>query len=107
MRKIERPRILHGETHRIRAQTGNLYVIVNSHENKVFEVILSTQKSGFDGNATAESLGRMISLNLRSGVSLQDIIDQLKNIQDSEIPGEDELSITESVVEILETYLTN
>jgi len=44
--KIKRPAAVHGSTTRIRLQCGNLYVTINRHEGKMFEVFAQMGRSG-------------------------------------------------------------
>ncbi|HQE21527.1 MAG TPA: ribonucleotide reductase N-terminal alpha domain-containing protein [Thermosynergistes sp.] len=76
----KRPAILSGKTTKIGTNFGNLYLTVNFLDGKPFEVFATLGKSGRDTQAHTEALGRLISLALRSGVPVDDIIRQLKGI---------------------------
>ena len=55
-----------GTTYKQQTPFGVCYVTINSDENEnPFEVFITIGKAGSDIAAFAESLGRMISLNLR------------------------------------------
>ena len=75
-----RPQILDGMTEKINTGFGRLYVTINTLDGKPFEVFAQIGKSGHSTMADTEAIGRLVSLALRSGVSVIDIIDQLRNI---------------------------
>ena len=58
-----------------------LYVTINEDEEGVCEVFTTIGKAGGCAAAFSEATARLISLNLRSGVQLEQIIRQLKGIQ--------------------------
>ncbi len=76
----ERPETLPGFTTRVRTGYGNLYVTVTEYDGKPFEVFAIIGKSGRSTTAKTEAIGRLISLCLRAGVSVKEIVDQLKGI---------------------------
>ncbi len=76
----KRPQILHGFTEVIKTGYGNLYVTVNIHEGKPFEVFVQIGKSGYTTMADAEATGRLVSLALRSGISVEQVVEQLEGI---------------------------
>ncbi len=80
----KRPSNLVGSTVKIRTSFGNLYLTLNHFEGKPFELFATLGKSGKDTQAHTEALGRLISLSLRSGVPVKEIIEQLKGIGGSQ-----------------------
>jgi ribonucleoside-diphosphate reductase alpha chain len=76
----ERPDTLTGITEKIRTGYGNLYVTINAKDGRPFEVFAQIGKSGFSTMADTEAVCRMISLALRSGLDVDDIIEQLLGI---------------------------
>jgi len=76
----KRPAILEGFTEVIKTGYGNLYVTINTYEGKPFEVFVQIGKSGYSTMADAEAIGRLASLALRSGVSVEDVVEQLEGI---------------------------
>ena len=77
----ERPAILIGKTIEKTTGCGKMYVTINQDvDGKVFEVFTSIGKAGGCAQSQAEAIGRLISLNLRSGVEPEFIIRQLKGI---------------------------
>jgi ribonucleoside-diphosphate reductase alpha chain len=75
-----RPSQLGGFTEKIRTGYGNLYVTVNSLEGKPFEVFAHIGHSGYTTMADTEGICRLISLALRSGIPVEQIIKQLRGI---------------------------
>ena len=77
----ERPAILIGKTTEITTGCGKMYVTINQdQEGNIFEVFTSIGKAGGCAQSQSEAIGRLISLNLRSGVEPEFIIKQLKGI---------------------------
>jgi len=76
----ERPETLPGFTTKVRTGYGNLYITVTEYEGRPFEVFAIIGKSGRSTTAKTEAIGRLISLCLRAGVSVEEIVDQLKGI---------------------------
>jgi len=75
-----RPEELTGITTKIKTGYGNLYVVVNVLDGKPFEVFAQIGKSGYSTMADTEAICRLISLGLRSGIPVSNIVDQLKGI---------------------------
>jgi len=106
----ERPETLTGFTTKIKTGYGHLYVTVTEFENQPFEVFATIGKSGRSTTAKTEAIGRLVSLALRSGVTVDKIVDQLKGIG-GEYPvfqnGGLVLSIPDAIARVLERrYLT-
>ncbi len=76
----ERPDIVYGFTQKISTGLGVMYLTVNEVNNKPFEVFATIGKSGRSITAKAEAIGRLVSLALRSGVEVRDVVQQLKGI---------------------------
>lgn len=75
-----RPETLAGFTTKVTTGMGNLYITVTEYDGKPFEVFAIIGKSGRSTTAKTEAIGRLISLCLRAGVNVKDIVDQLKGI---------------------------
>lgn len=76
-----RPKVLVGRTVEMMTGCGKLYVTINQDENgKAFEVFTSMGKAGGCAQSQCEAIGRLISINLRSGGEIDRIIKQLKGI---------------------------
>lgn len=80
----KRPEALPSTTHKIQTGLGNLYITVSFFNEAPFEVFCSIGKSGYSTMADAEAIGRMTSLALRSGISAEEVVSQLKGIGGSE-----------------------
>ena len=76
----QRPETVEGFTTRIKTGLGNLYVNVTEYEGRPFEVFAIIGKSGKSTTAKTEAIGRLVSLALRSGIRVDDIVEQLKGI---------------------------
>jgi len=80
-RKVkERPDVVYGFTQKVKTGYGFLYLTVNEVDGKPFEVFATIGKSGRSITAKAEAIGRLVSLALRSGVDVADVVSQLKGI---------------------------
>ncbi len=76
-----RPKQLKGETVKIKVGCGNLYITINKHEGKVFEVFAKLGKSGGCNACQLEALSRSISLGLRAGIELNEYCEHLENLK--------------------------
>lgn len=76
----KRPDIVHGFTQKVQTGLGAMYLTVNEVDGKPFEVFATIGKSGRSITAKAEAIGRLVSLALRSGVAVGDIVAQIKGI---------------------------
>jgi len=75
-----RPDIVMGFTQKVATGLGDMYLTINEQEGRPFEVFATIGKSGNSITAKAEAIGRLVSLALRSGVEVLDIVAQLKGI---------------------------
>lgn len=109
-RIAERPDVLTGITEKIRTGYGNLYITINTHEGKPFEVFAQIGKSGWSTMADTEAMCRLISLALRSYVPVEAIIEQLTGIG-GESPsfqnGELVKSIPDAISMVLKKHFGN
>lgn len=76
----DRPDVIYGFTQKIDTGLGVLFLTVNEMNGKPFEVFATIGKSGASVTAKAEAIGRLVSLALRSGVEVCEIVQQLKGI---------------------------
>ncbi|MHA2244588.1 MAG: ribonucleotide reductase N-terminal alpha domain-containing protein [Candidatus Hodarchaeales archaeon] len=77
-----RPNVTRGVTERVRVGCGtNLFITINEDEEGLAELFLSLGKSGGCVASHIESMGRLISLALRSRIEPDEIILQLKSIR--------------------------
>lgn len=82
MTKKERGDVLKGVTGRRKTGCGNVYVTINEDEESqsLVECLITIGKSGGCARSWGEALGRLISMNLRLGGSIDEIIKQLQGI---------------------------
>ncbi len=104
----KRPDVMHGSTYKVATAYGNLYVTINEDEFGPFEVFSQLGKAGGFFGAQTEAICRMISLALRSGVSIKDVVDQIKGIRGPDPVfhnGERILSLPDAIANVLENHI--
>lgn len=104
-----RPKITYGATIKMKTGCGNLYVTINEDENGICEVFSTLGKAGGCAASQTEAISRLVSLALRSGVSPEPIIEQLKGIRcPNPIWGDGEkiLSCADAIAKAIEIYLS-
>ncbi|MGH7537315.1 MAG: vitamin B12-dependent ribonucleotide reductase, partial [Gemmatimonadales bacterium] len=86
--KRSRPELLRGATRRVETPLGTMNVnITEDDKGQPFEVFISLGKAGGALMADVESIGRLISLALRSGIPLKEIHRQLRGISSDRVVG--------------------
>jgi len=103
-----RPKDTHGVTHRIRTGEGTLYITINHDEDGLCEIFTTIGKAGGNAAAQAEAISRLISLSLRSGMDVDEIIKQLKGISGPNPVWENGqliLSTPDAIGKALETHM--
>ncbi len=80
-----RPDTIEGRTQKIMTGYGSLYVTINEDTKGLFEVFAQIGRGGGYTASFTEALARLISLCLRSGVPIDEIIDQLEGIRSPRI----------------------
>lgn len=104
----ERGKVLYGRTEKIETGYGNIYVTVNEDEEGLVEVFAQIGKSGGFMNSFTESVSRLISVGLRSGIPPEDIIDHLEDIRSPKIAWDDGdkiQSIPDAISTAMDRYL--
>jgi ribonucleoside-diphosphate reductase alpha chain len=76
----KRPDTVQGFTQKVQTGLGAMYLTVNEVDGEPFEVFATIGKSGRSITAKAEAIGRLVSLALRSGVHVRDVVAQIKGI---------------------------
>lgn len=76
----KRPDEVQGFTRKVQTGLGAMYLTVNEVDGRPFEVFATIGKSGRSITAKAEAIGRLVSLALRSGVHVRDVVAQIKGI---------------------------
>lgn len=107
--KRQRPAALRGYTMKMNSPLGDLYVTINEDQaGRPFEVFCTLGKAGGAAMADAEAIGRLISLALRSGISISQVKDQLRGISCDRAVGlgpNKVLSMPDAVGQAVERYL--
>src|SRR2546422_310364 len=85
VRPRARPDVITGRTQKILTGYGALYVTVNEDEKGLFEVFAQIGRGGGYTASFTEGIARLVSLCLRSGVPVDEIIDQLEGIRSPRI----------------------
>ena len=86
--KRSRPDILRSTAIRKETPLGMMFVhITEDDKGQPFEVFINLGKAGGSAMADAEAVGRLISLALRSGISIQQVHRQLRGISSDRAVG--------------------
>ncbi len=104
-----RPIVTHGVTRRIRTGEGTLYITINEDQDGLCEVFTTIGKAGGHAAAQSEAISRLISLSLRSGISPDAVIKQLKGISGPNPTWEDGrliLSTPDAIGKALDDYMS-
>ncbi|MBN2015875.1 adenosylcobalamin-dependent ribonucleoside-diphosphate reductase [Candidatus Dojkabacteria bacterium] len=102
-----RPITTRGVTTQVKTDQGSLYVTINEDSKGISEVFLNIGKSGGYSSGYCEAIGRLVSVSLRAGLSLESIIDQLKGIRTSAPTlnkGMFVYSVPDAIAKVLENY---
>ncbi len=104
-----RPEIVPGVTYKIKTGYGTMFVTINHDESgRPFEVFATIGKAGGFFAAKSEAICRLISLALRSGISTETVIDQMKGIR-GPMPSWGKngqiLSIPDAIAQVLTTHM--
>ncbi len=104
----KRPDIMRGATYKMKTGYGTLYVTVNDDEfGEPFEVFATIGKTGGFMQEQGEAICRLISLTLRSGIDVSEIIDHLKGIR-GPMPAFTErgkvYSLPDAIAQVLEIH---
>ena len=79
----DRPRSLPSTTTRLQTEMGSLFVTVSTDEDgEPFEVFGFLGKGGSFQHGVTELACRLISLHLRRGTPVEEIVDQIQGIQE-------------------------
>jgi len=101
----KRPQILEGFTESIKTGMGSLYITVSEFKGRPFELFATVGKSGKSTQAKTEAIGRLISLALRSGIRVDEIIAQISGIRGEHAVFQDRglvYSIPDAIAKVLE-----
>jgi len=117
VKEFSRPRKLQAEVYTVETGNGKMYVTVSSSNGRPIEVFLQVGKSGQVLNTFSEALGRVISIALQNGVSLEDIVKTLINInsdkpvwfrfEETDAKPTQILSVPDGLAQLLQRYYLN
>src|SRR5438132_563883 len=108
LRPRPRPDVITGRTQKILTGYGALYVTVNEDEKGLFEVFAQIGRGGGYTASFSEGIVRLASLCLRSGVPVDEIIDQLEGIRSPRIAvdhGERVYSIPDAIAKAIKRHI--
>ncbi len=108
LRPRARPDVITGRTQKILTGYGALYVTVNEDDKGLFEVFAQIGRGGGYTASFTEGIARLVSLCLRSGVPVDEIIDQLEGIRSPRIAvdhGERVYSIPDAVAKAMKRHI--
>jgi len=106
--KKKRPQKLSGFTYQVETGCGSMYVTINEDGGTPFEVFATMGKAGGCAASQIETIGRLISLGLRSGVQIEQVVRQMQGISCHSVSGTGEnrvLSCADAVAKTIFLYL--
>ncbi len=80
-----RPDVVMGTTQKIETGYGSLYVTINEDERGLFEVFAQIGRGGGYTASFTEAVARLASLCLRSGIDVEEVVEQLEGIRSPKI----------------------
>ncbi len=101
-----RPAITTGVTEKIKIGCGNLYVSVNADEKGICEVFTNTGRAG-GCSSQSEATARLISIALRSGLSVDAIVEQIRGIRCPACMRRDGVKVTscpDAIAKVIKKY---
>jgi ribonucleoside-diphosphate reductase alpha chain len=102
-----RPNTTMGVTEKIKIGCGNLYVSVNADEKGICEIFTNTGRAG-GCSSQSEATARLISIALRSGLSVDAIIEQIKGIRCPACIRRDGVNVTscpDAIARVIKKYM--
>jgi ribonucleoside-diphosphate reductase alpha chain len=80
-----RPDVIQGTTQRIETGYGHLYVTINEDEHGLFEVFAQIGHGGGYTASFTEAVARLVSLCLRSGIPVDEVVEQMEGIRSPKV----------------------
>ncbi len=78
--KLKRPKITQGTVTRIETGCGHLYITIGRDNGNIIEVFAQLGKAGGCAKAQGEAITRLLSLELKYGIPIEEMIKELENI---------------------------
>jgi ribonucleoside-diphosphate reductase alpha chain len=103
-----RPDVITGRTQKILTGYGALYVTINEDEKGLFEVFAQIGRGGGYTASFTEGIARLVSLCLRTGLPVDEIVDQLEGIRSPRIAvdhGERVYSIPDAIAKAIKRHI--
>ncbi len=104
----KRPAETRGTITKVNTGCGSLYITVAHDDQGIFEVFSTLGKSGACAIAQLEAICRLITLALRSGVDVAQVVKQLRGIRCPSIAwenGKSILSCADAIASVLEKHI--
>ncbi len=104
----KRPSETKGTITKVSTGCGNLYITVAYDDKGIFEVFSTLGKSGACAVAQLEAICRLVTLALRSGVDVAEVVKQLRGIRCPSISwegGKSILSCADAIASVLEKHI--
>jgi ribonucleoside-diphosphate reductase alpha chain len=108
VRPRPRPDVITGRTQKILTGYGALYVTINEDEKGLFEVFAQIGRGGGYTASFTEGIARLVSLCLRTGLPVDEIVDQLEGIRSPRIAvdhGERVYSIPDAIAKAIKRHI--
>ena len=105
---MARPETIEGTTYVVQTGCGKMYITINEIDGKPYEVFVRLGKAGGCPSSQSEALGRLVSLHLRTGTSIERISSELVGISCHKpawgADGNQVLSCADAIGKILYNY---
>ncbi|MFH0952001.1 MAG: vitamin B12-dependent ribonucleotide reductase [Patescibacteria group bacterium] len=105
----ERGEVMQGATYAMQTAYGKMFVTINNDDQgKPFEVFATIGKNGGFFAAKTEAICRLISLALRSGIMVEEIVKQIKGIRGPSpywTKGGQILSLPDAIAQVIERHI--
>jgi ribonucleoside-diphosphate reductase alpha chain len=103
-----RPDVITGRTQKVLTGYGAVYIVINEDDQGLFEIFAQSGRGGGYTASFTEAVARLVSLCLRSGIPVDEIIDQLEGIRSPRIAydhGEHVLSIPDAIAKAIKRHI--
>ncbi len=104
-----RPDVIRGTTQKIITGYGALYATINEDDHGLFEVFAQIGRGGGYTASFTEAVARLISLCLRTGIPVDEIIDQLEGIRSPRLAWDHQekiYSVPDALAKALKRHLS-